>query len=231
MSQSRNPPREFLPALQRSLLRPSPFFDYIRFSDFKRLLGNIIATVDKNGIRSLAVLSANPQEGKTFMIAALALGYAVLLQKRVLIVNTVLDVPHGSIRIRKLYDEDLLYAAGDTVRGGHVSRMIDLISPQERDREKAHFDTVDFMIGKFLEGFRNEYDLILVDTCALTVQRNRVMDPVVIAGQTDAAVLVTSETSLNRESVTAVKGLLDQWKVRVIGAIHNRHGQTEKPRK
>jgi hypothetical protein len=110
MSQEESNPRSFPPALARTVLKSSPFFDYIRNNDFKRLLGKILSTVEKEKALSLAVLSAEPGDGKTFMIAAMALGYAVLLQKRVLIVNTVLGQSPDSLSIQSVYENELQHA-------------------------------------------------------------------------------------------------------------------------
>jgi Mrp family chromosome partitioning ATPase len=211
--------KQFLPDLQRTVLKSSPLFDYIRNGEFKRLLGRIRATLEAEQAHSVSILSAQPQEGKTFLVAAIALGYAILLQKRVLIVNTVLGASAQSLSLQDLYDSELKYAPVNGV--ARWNRMIDLISPQEQETKKSQFDTVDFMVGQFLDSFKDKYDLIIVDTCALGAAQSSMMDPIVIAGQTDASLFVTSRNSLTRESVAEAKGLLDQWKVKIIGSIHN----------
>jgi Mrp family chromosome partitioning ATPase len=215
------PPRPSLPALQSPTLRQTPYLDYIRYSEFKRLLGQIAALVDQEKVKALTILSAYPQEGKTFMVAATALGYAILLHKRVLIVNTALKVTGGSLNISKLYDEQLKNAPVFGP-GGQGARMIDLISPQMDDhRADSGADTLDFQIGSYINTFRHNYDLILLDTCALTSTQGRLIDPVVIAGQSDASILLTSDRSLNHDALAKTKEVVSQWRVRILGAIHN----------
>jgi Mrp family chromosome partitioning ATPase len=219
MSQNENNPKQqFLPELQRNVLKSSPLFDYIRNGDFKRLLGSIRSTIDAEQAHSIAILSNHSKEGKTFLVAAMALGYAILLQKRVLIVNTVLGGDPDSLQLQDIYESELQYAPVNGV--ARWNHMIDLMSPQQ-EHKKSHFDTVDFMVGQFLQPFRDKYDLILIDTCALKQAEGSMMDPIVIAGQADASLLVTSKRSLSRESVAETKTLLEQWKVRVIGSVHN----------
>jgi Mrp family chromosome partitioning ATPase len=217
---------KFLPEAQRTVLKSSPFFDYIRNGEFKRLLGRIRATIEAENAKSVAILSSHPGEGKSFLIASIALGYAILLQKRVLIVNTVLGNRPDSLNLKEVYESELQYAPVNGV--ARWNHMIDLISPQDAEQKKSQYDTVDFMVGQFLNSFKDKYDLILVDTSALKSEQTAMMDPIVIAGQADASIFVTSGQSLRRESVAESKALLDQWKVRVIGAIHN---ETDLPQK
>jgi Mrp family chromosome partitioning ATPase len=219
MSTDERNPKQFLPELQRNVLKSSPLFDYIRNGDFKRLLGRIRSTIDAEHARSVAVLSNHEGEGKTFLVAAIALGYAILLQKRVLIVNTVLGSGADSLSLQSLYESELQYAPVNGV--ARWNRMIDLMSPQEQEHKKSQFDTVDFMVGQFLLTFKDQYDLILIDTCALKSAESSMMDPIVIAGQADASIFITSNRSLAREAVKELKTLLEQWQVKVIGSVHN----------
>lgn len=222
MDQRNSPPPDFLPVLQTPHLMNSPFLDYIRYSEFKRLLGRIASIVDREKVQILSVLSAYPQEGKTFFVAAAALGYAVLLHKKVLIVNTALKMSAHSENIRKIYEEQLqfapIYSAGSTPR---PHRMIDLMSPQLPTDEDAGAGTVDFQIGAYLNTFKSHYDVILIDTCALTSTEGRIIDPIVIAGQADASIFLTSDRSMNHASIKEVKELLSQWQVKTLGSIHN----------
>ena len=47
------------------------------------------------------------------------------------------------------------------------------------------------------------------------------MDPVVVARQTNASVLVTSSQSMNRNSLKEVQDKLKQWEVKPLGLIYN----------
>jgi Mrp family chromosome partitioning ATPase len=212
-------PKDFLPALKSSYLANSPFFSYIRGSEFKRLLGQVTNLVEREQIKTLAILSAYPQEGRTFVVATLALGYAVLLKKRVLIVNTALKLRANSLNIKRLYDEELRHAPGP--KRGQSDRMIDLMSPEMNSREESQADTVDFQIGNYISAFKQNYDLTLIDNCALILKDEKIIDPIVIASQADASFLVTSEKSLKRGQLTETKDLLSKWRVRLVGSVYN----------
>ena len=138
-----------------------------------------------------------------------------------LIVNTVLQPVEGSCDLKLIYEEELRHAS---FRGGDGKTprlpMIDMISPQASEGQN-HSDLVDFMIGNYIHEFKRHYDLILFDTCALMETRHRTIDPIVIAGQADASILVTSDPTMNRPSLQALKAVLTQWQVRLIGVITN----------
>jgi Mrp family chromosome partitioning ATPase len=219
MAEDNRTPRDFLPALSAPYLANSQFYSYIRSSNFKRLLSQVSSQVETNQVKTLAILSAYPQEGRTFFVSALALGYAVLLKKRVLIVNTALRLRKDSLNIQKIYFEELQHASG--VRDGQHVRAIDLMSPKMSTNDVSQADTVDFQIGRYISVYKNNYDLILIDNCALTVHDEKTIDPIVIAGQADASLLVTSDKSLKRGPLLEMKELLSKWRVRVVGTIHN----------
>jgi hypothetical protein len=63
--------------------------DYIRLPHYKRLLEKVVTQQEEAGVKSITVMSMYPQEGRTFFISVLALGYALFLRKRVLIMDTV----------------------------------------------------------------------------------------------------------------------------------------------
>jgi Mrp family chromosome partitioning ATPase len=219
MAEDNSTPHDFLPALRSPYLANSPFFTYIRGSEFKRLLSQVSSLVDANQVKTLAILSAYPQEGRTFFVSALALGYAILLKKRVLVVNTALTLRSGSLNIQRIYGEELQHAPG--VRNDPTARAIDLMSPKMNSNDSSHADTVDFQIGNYISTYKNNYDLVLIDNCALTLRNEKIIDPIVIASQADASLLITSEKSLKRGPLMEVKELLTRWRVRVVGAIHN----------
>jgi Mrp family chromosome partitioning ATPase len=227
MTQGDSAPKDYLPALKATYLSNSPFFSYIRGSEFKRLLGQVTTLVEREQVRTLAILSSYPQEGRTFLVSALALGYAILLKKRVLIVNTSLKLRPGSLDIKRVYDDELRHVPGSPT--GIPDRMIDLMSPDMNNQEESQADTVDFQIGTFISTFRQYYDLTLIDNCALTVKDEKIIDPIVIASQADASFLVTSDKSLKRGSLTQTKDLLTQWRVRLVGAVHNDFDIQKKP--
>src|SRR6185295_2490579 len=69
--------------------------DYVRFTEVKRLIHQVHSVQKKKGAKTIAILSLRPGEGKTFLVSALALGYAMLLKKKVLIVDATTQTLNG----------------------------------------------------------------------------------------------------------------------------------------
>src|SRR5262245_29231207 len=63
--------------------------DYIRNPECKRLLHRISTAQRERNFKSLAVLSQNPGQGKALFISVVALGFMELMNKAVLIMDTV----------------------------------------------------------------------------------------------------------------------------------------------
>jgi hypothetical protein len=123
------------------------------------------------------------------------------------------------LNIQKIYNEELQHAPG--IRNDQAVRTIDLMSPKMNSTESSHADTVDFQIGSYISAYKQNYDIILIDNCALTIRDEKIIDPIVIASQADASLLITSNKSLKRAPLLEVKELLSKWRVRVVGTIHN----------
>jgi Mrp family chromosome partitioning ATPase len=196
-----------------------PLFEFIRYTEFKRLLGQISTTLDRDGLKTVAVLSEMPGEGKTFFVSALALGYSLLLNRKVLVVNTT-NQPQG----RELFHRTIFQKESESMaRPGEVvavSRTIDLLSPFQ-DEDGAIEESSDFQMGQYIRAVQDSYDLVLFDTCAMSTSGSSNMDPIIIARQVDTSILLFSDRSLNRQALPSIKDKLGQWGVRLLGMIYN----------
>lgn len=208
--------------------------DYIRFPQFKRLLDKVASAQLSNGFRSIAVLSKFPREGRTFFVAVLALGYAIYLRRRVLIVDTL-----SANRENSFYLDRVLGSRSNGERNG-ARPYIDLMTAATMIRRlnqrygslhvgpdgeitgpPALSETPDFQVGVFLDELESEYDLVLLDTCALTTVDKQHLDPVILARQADSAILVTSHRSSERDVVQQVNDELHRSHVELLGTIFN----------
>jgi hypothetical protein len=84
--------------------------------------------------------------------------------------------------------------------------------------------TMDFHIRYLLDAVRAQYDLILLDTCAMALAGREDMDPVVLAKQAEAALLVLSPLSVERKAVREIRALFERGQVEIIGSIYNPGG-------
>lgn len=208
-----------LPAVYDTRSVASPLLQYIQFSEFKRLLDQIATTLDREGYKSLAVLSEFPGEGKTFFVSVLALGYSTLLNKRVLIINTGNQTQSNTLHLETVYRAHAKTFPG-LKNNNTTDPTIDVVSPHAGN-ENEEFESSDFQVGQYIRAARDSYHLILSDTCALSITNRKNVDPVVIARHSDSSILITSQRSLHRPEIASIKNRLAHWKIPLMGVIHN----------
>lgn len=217
-------------------------FDYIRDPEFKRLLNQIVVAQERKKFKSIAVLSQLPEEGKTFMISVLALGYATYLRKRVLIMDTVSQTQNESFYVGRVLDrEQDKKGHGKNAYGGIIDLIttvnlqqrtalpfgaskhptLRIVDPPALYEETRGYDSTDFQVGPFMDTMAPNYDLVLLDTCSLTANDKTKLDPVILARQSHAALLITSERSLYRESLLRVRDDCSRYNINLLGSIHN----------
>jgi Mrp family chromosome partitioning ATPase len=179
----------------------SSLYEYLQHAQFKRLLSQIRSAEEVAGVRSIAIMSEFPREGKTFFTSVLALGYASLLKRRVAIVDTV--TPR-----RKRDWAPMQYPLhGDFIGSLHVND----VTP----------DASDFQIGEYIATLERDYDLILLDTCSLAAANEFRMDPFIISSHADAALFLTSKRSLGKDQLIRLRRDVSRWKINVLGTVHN----------
>lgn len=192
--------------------------EYVRRTEFKRILNQIVALQLDEKAKSLAILSYFPGEGKTFFVAALALAYVKFLNGRVLIVDTT-----NQTSKRSLFLECILNESGQSAKlPGTTSGRIDLITGA--NFEQKDNDCADFHIGPYVDQIKQDYDLVLLDTCAVAKADCNNMDPLIVARFVDAALLVTSPRSLQHEILTRMRKITERYEIRLVGSIFNREG-------
>ena len=190
---------------------------YIRHTEFKRLFNQILTAQEQGGFRSLAVLSEFPGEGRSFFVSGLALAYARYLPSRVLIVDSVNQTVG-----KCLYLESVLGVHEPELVGGRSLAepgRIDLVST--RTNGSGSYDSSDFQIGRYVEAMRDRYDVIIVDTCSLNSVGQHYIDPVIIAHQVDATILVTSLRSYERPILQRIKQKLKRYGIVPLGTVFN----------
>ncbi len=190
---------------------------FIRQTEVKRLINQILTAQSRSGFKSLAVLSEFPGEGKTFFIAALALAYVRFLPSRVLVVNTVRQT-----RNRALFLESILgMHVPETQAGKGLMEpgRIDLLTTD--GNEPGPFDSSDFHVASWIEEAAERYDVVLVDTCSMASVGADNIDPIIVARHVDASVLLTSGRSIDRTTLIRIKRRLRRYGIRPLGTIYN----------
>jgi hypothetical protein len=212
--------------------------DYIRYPASKRLINTIHRAHLEKGVKSIAVLGEQANAGKTLFVSAIALGFMTLLNKRVLIMDTV-----SQTRDESFYFHGVLQkhnTDGSYKKSDHP--CVDLITsrqlqsdvaaeppppPATQKGKKAEvpmlseggFDTVDFEVHPFVESMKPHYDLILLDTCPLTLTGKNTIDPLIIAQYTDSAIVVVGKDSLQREHLQDLSRNLARHRIEPLGIV------------
>jgi Mrp family chromosome partitioning ATPase len=207
-------------------------YDYIHHPTFKRLLNQVAQRQDEQRLKSIGIVSEHPQEGKTFLTAALALGYASFLQKRVLIIDTICENGEESYFIGKITAGE----GGLSMKGGGSVEVItthtihqeiylhhshDPSNRQERPKNIGGYASIDFQLGEVILALSATYDMIFVDTCSLSKSAKSSFDPVVVSQQVDGIILVNSVRSLEKDTMSRLKTELSQSRIKIIGTIFN----------
>jgi hypothetical protein len=189
-----------------------PFLDYIRFTEIKRLIHQVRTELENRGTKSFSVISEYSGEGKTFFVAVLAIGFATLLRRRVLIVDTTTQTQGGNLYLDRIFSSE----GGPS---GPESRYIDLISP--KNAEGRGEESADFDIGPLAELYQDKYDLVIFDTCALSLANKNNIDPVIVSKHAGGAVLVQSRRSMDVDALKSVREQLGTWGIGLVGTVFN----------
>jgi hypothetical protein len=154
-----------------ALTRPQAlFFEYVKDPLIKRLINQVSLLQEEDGFKSMTVVSELPREGRTFVIAALALGYSCFLKKRVLIVDTVSRSRPESffstaLVASSLHSSGAFYSSSggrielmttqneesriSSIGGVHTSHGKASQSSQNRDNQSIHDSTTGFSEDEF----------------------------------------------------------------------------------
>jgi Mrp family chromosome partitioning ATPase len=187
--------------------------EFVRGTEVKRLINQIINAQNRNNFRTLVVLSEFSGEGKTFFTAAMALSYARFLANSVLIVNTIPQQGQGDTLLRAIVGRH----SSSTIKG--ANGRIDLITA--RTDGVGKFDSPDFQVAYYIDRFANNYDLVLIDTCAMSMNDSKYIDPVIVARYAEASVLITSNRSVERTTARRIVQKLNRYGIRPLGTVYN----------
>lgn len=191
--------------------------DYIRFAQFKRILNQIATHQAATGAKSIAVMSCEKSEGKSFFCSALALAYARFLNSQVLVIDSnkdeALRSPYLAV-VRGDYSSQLISKSIQ-----QESAFIDLTSVS--DIERDFHEHSDFYFSPYINSVKSNYDLVLVDTGATNKVANHEIDPMIIAAQVDAVIVIQSPLSLDKQTIEKFSKDLRKSGAQILGTIYN----------
>lgn len=212
--------------------------DYIKTPACKRLINRILVAQAESNVKSIAILSQYSDEERPMFISALALGYLTLLNKRVLIVDTISQRCEDSFYFQGTFDTYF----NDNDDAGEPSPCVDIIttknlkssslianangsSPRfsydsaQLDGEQDNAICTDFLINPFIDSMKKFYDLILMDACAINEVDSRSQDPFILAEYSDTTIIFTSQHSLQRENLSDLARDLKRHRISPLGIV------------
>ncbi len=187
---------------------------------FRSIRSGLILSGAGKLVQTLAVLSPGEGEGKTFVAANLAVVFAQLGSKTVLVdlnlrkprVHEIFDIKNNSgasslIIKRALLDQAVQKTSIDSLdilpSGPKPPNPLELLSWQET--------------SELVATLKNDYDVVILDTPAFS----RSADAMVIAALCDGALLVALSGTTKNGSFGLLKKQLDNAGTRVVGAVVN----------
>lgn len=171
---------------------------YMQLGEVKRLTQRFSDELTKGALKTVAVLSLEPKEGRTFLTAVLAIGMATFFKKRVIIIDTTAD------------------DACKNIAGNAITVLT------ARNLTSATDEPLDFQLMNLIEQQQNQYDLMLLDTTAITAGNSENCGDPLIAGRiAGSAILVTSQRSLRYGNLSEVKYQLSNMGISLLGMVNN----------
>ena len=131
-----------------------------------------------------------------------------------LVINTVPDSTVGDLLLKSVVG-----VHSDSSSGDKVAR-VDLITARN-DLNKQQALGSDFQLTNYIDRFSRGYNIVFIDTCALTKANNCMIDPVIVAKNVDTSILVVSPKSLGHASMRNVVSKLKRYGINPLGAVYN----------
>jgi Mrp family chromosome partitioning ATPase len=226
-----------------------PFSSYIRTPEFRRLLRQLQAVQTSNSASSISIISRFAQEGRSFFTAALAVGFASLLLKRVLVIDTIREKNRGEFPLRSIlrrsagtlfesksgvihlltieHTKNHSYFYHDPLLPNHATNLPTVLDSSNSSNKQPGFSlnegngSLEFIFKDLLTSLKPSYDLILVDTLPLQASNYQGFDPIVVGGQVDGVLILTSPISLDTSILNSLREELNRCNIPIIGTIHN----------
>jgi capsular exopolysaccharide synthesis family protein len=175
----------------------------------------------QKSVKTIALTSCNPREGKTSMAIGLAISTAQAGWK-VLLIDADMRKPNAAKRLNEGSQYGLSdYLTGcvdfaDAVSETNIPNLTYCSCGADSANPIGLLCSVRFeeLMGKV----KNEYDFIIFDTPAVAT----VADATIIASKVDATLLVVQVASTTLKSLTRIKKQLEDVNANILGVVLNR---------
>lgn len=177
--------------------------------------------LNQRDVQFLAVVSAARGEGRTFIAANLAVAFAQLHERTLLI---DMDLRHARLHqiFRVENQHGLSSLASGRGTGGEIQRIVgydslSLLPAGPRPPHPQELLTARWM-GPVLDAVRREFDVVIVDTPAFCCGA----DAQIVSAQARQALLVSAPGAATRDDTERMLGACRQVGATIAGAVINR---------
>ena len=196
--------------------------EYIRQPEFKALLEQLRFRQKAANVKTVAVLNGDAGDGKTSLVAALALGYANLFGEKVLVVDADYRRQGGAFTP----EAALGMVDGPRVAGGVVrtlSEKVDVLCLRELTNHRGREAETEF--ARSGEILKENYGTVFVDSCCLFKCGTYDGCPGASARRGDGgAILIVSQKDQTLEWMKEAGERLQNCGFKVIGIVANEGG-------
>jgi len=200
---------------------PSPLLEA-----FRRLRANVVFAAP-DGLKSMAVTSASPGEGKTVIAANLALGLAQS-GRRVVLVDADLRRPHVHQLLGIGLEPGLSNLVGQRLpmeQVVHTTAVSNLSAVTAGTLPRNPTELIgSAQFTAFLRQLEANFDVVVIDTPPVMV----VADASILAHQTSGVVFVVDAKSTSCQVAQAALDQLERAHARFLGAVLNRADERQR---
>ncbi len=187
---------------------------------YAMLSANILISDDQKLLRTFGLTSCNPEEGKTSIAISLAITMAQSGCK-VLLVDADMRKPTAAKRLNTGSQLGLSDYLAEKIELSDALSETNIANFTYCSCGNDHHNPIGLLCSARFEEFtskvRNEYDIVLFDTPALT----SVVDGAIVASKVDATLLVVRMGVTNLTSLKRVKEQLEKLNANILGVVLN----------
>jgi capsular exopolysaccharide synthesis family protein len=195
-------------------------------AEMKRIFSVIETSLLEKDHACLAVTSGVHHEGKTTIVAWLATTAARQNGKRVLAMDLHWYQPalHNCFDLNQTFDLDTLQQTAsikDLIQPSGIDQLDLMTAIQPGTNGNGTDADIYAICSKMINQAREAYDLVVVDTSPVYPPNRYMLDPTIIAKNTDGAVLVTLANVTPRRHLKRACMALETAGVNVVGVVVN----------
>jgi Mrp family chromosome partitioning ATPase len=220
---TRRPSEKELLELQmpsRELDLPRALQSVVRFAETKQILDHLLSAQRERKLRSLAILSELPREGRSLFAATIATSFGQLVRQKVLVVDCNTHRSPHSLTLERLLESDEL-AEQEKLEQVRKTLSVNVSIIRLRDWAEGMETMAEYEVKSLMDGPGKNFDLAIFDTCAMAAKNRNNLDPIAIARRCDAALLLVSRRSATRTLMHEIRERLKKEKLDLLGIAVN----------